>query len=134
GRLASVPLVRGTKVTGEQERLQGQLRSLRDESTSTEEEIWEYVELARDPDRPYTLDYVERILDDWVELHGDRGRADDGAIVAGLGSLDGRTVALVGHQKGRDVKERLDRPFGRANPRRYLKAMRAVPISPPLPL
>src|SRR5262249_27855745 len=84
GRLSSLPLLRGTKVTGEQERLQGQLRSLRDESTSTEDEIWEYVELARHPDRPYTLDYVERMLDDWVELHGDRGRADDGAIVAGI--------------------------------------------------
>ena len=65
-------------------------------------------------ERPYTLDYVERILDDWVELHGDRGRADDGAIVAGIGKLDGRTVALIGHQKGRDVKERHRRQYGMA--------------------
>jgi acetyl-CoA carboxylase carboxyl transferase alpha subunit len=72
---------------------------------------------------------VGRILDDWVELHGDRGRADDGALVTGLGSLDGRTVALVGHQKGRDVKERLDRQFGMAYPEGYLKAMRVMEIA-----
>ncbi len=68
-------------------------------------------------------------LDDWVELHGDRGRADDGALVTGLGSLDGRTIALVGHQKGRDVKERLDRQFGMAYPEGYLKAMRVMEIA-----
>jgi acetyl-CoA carboxylase carboxyl transferase subunit alpha len=129
GRLSSLPLLRGTKVTGEQERLQGQLRSLRDESTSTEEEIWEFVELARHPDRPYTLDYVERILDDWVELHGDRGRADDGAIVAGIGRLAGRTIALVGHQKGREVKERVDRQFGMPHPEGYAKAMRIMDLA-----
>ena len=101
----SLPLLRGTRVSGEEERLREQLDSI-SRADATEDEIWAFVELARHPDRPYTLDYVERILDDWVELHGDRGRADDGAIVAGLGKLDGRTVALVGHQKGRDVKER----------------------------
>jgi acetyl-CoA carboxylase carboxyl transferase subunit alpha len=129
GRLSSLPLLRGTKVTGEKERLQGQLRSLRGESTSTEEEIWEYVELARHPDRPYTLDYVERILDDWVELHGDRGRADDGAIVAGIGRLGERTIALVGHQKGREVKERIDRQFGMPHPEGYAKAMRIMDLA-----
>src|SRR6185503_9828052 len=81
------------------------------------------------PDRPYTLDYVARILDDWTELHGDRGRADDGALVTGIGSLDGRTVVLVGHQKGRDVKERLDRQFGMAYPEGYIKAMRVMDIA-----
>jgi acetyl-CoA carboxylase carboxyl transferase subunit alpha len=129
GRLSSLPLLRGTKVTGEKERLEGQLRSLRDESTSTEEEIWGYVELARHPDRPYTLDYVERMLDDWVELHGDRGRADDGAIVAGVGRLAGRTIALVGHQKGREVKERVDRQFGMPHPEGYAKAMRIMDLA-----
>ena len=59
-------------------------------------------------ERPYTLDYVERLFEDWFELHGDRGRADDGAMVAGLGKLDGRTVALIGQQKGRDIQERVD--------------------------
>ena len=94
-KLSSLPLLRGTKVSGDQGRLQKQLRSLRDEPTSTDDEIWEYVQLARHPDRPYTLDYVERMLDDWVELHGDRGRADDGAIVAGIGRLGTRTIVTA---------------------------------------
>jgi acetyl-CoA carboxylase carboxyl transferase subunit alpha len=128
-KLSSLPLLRGTKVTAEKQRLRRQLRALRAESTPTEDEIWEVVELARHPDRPYTLDYVARILDDWVELHGDRGRADDGAIVAGVGRLDGRTVALVGHQKGREVKERVDRQFGMPHPEGYAKAMRVMDLA-----
>jgi acetyl-CoA carboxylase carboxyl transferase subunit alpha len=128
-RLSGLPLLRGTKVTGEAERLRKQLGALREESTASEDEIWEHVELARHPDRPYTLDYVEWMLDDWVELHGDRGRADDGAIVAGLGSLDGRTIALVGHQKGREVKERVDRQFGMPHPEGYAKAMRVMDLA-----
>src|SRR5216683_1983582 len=87
------------------------------------------VELARHPDRPYTLDYVERILDDWFELHGDRGRADDGAMVSGLGKLDGRTVALVGQQKGRDIQERAKRQFGMPNPEGYRKAIRVMELA-----
>ena len=128
-KLSSLPLLRGTKVTAERQRLRRQLRELRAEPTSTEEEIWEVVELARHADRPYTLDYVERIVDDWVELHGDRGRADDGAIVAGIGSIDGRTVALVGQQKGREVKERVDRQFGMPHPEGYAKAMRIMDLA-----
>jgi acetyl-CoA carboxylase carboxyl transferase subunit alpha len=128
-KLSSLPLLRGTKVSGEERRLQKQLRSLRDEPTSTEEEIWEYVQLARHPDRPYTLDYVERMMDDWVELHGDRGRADDGAIVAGIGRLDTRTIAVIGHQKGREVKERVDRQFGMPHPEGYAKAMRVMDLA-----
>ena len=128
-RLSGLPLLRGTRVSGEAERLREQLGSLQDQASATEDEIWEYVELARHADRPYTLDYVERILDDWVELHGDRGRADDGAIVAGLGKLDGRTVALVGQQKGREVKERVDRQFGMPHPEGYAKAMRVMDLA-----
>jgi len=128
-KLSSLPLLRGTRVSGDQRRLQKQLRSLRDEPTSTEEEIWEFVQLARHPDRPYTLDYVERMLDDWVELHGDRGRADDGAIVAGIGRLGSRTIVLVGHQKGREVKERVDRQFGMPHPEGYAKAMRVMDLA-----
>ncbi len=107
--------------------LQRQLDRIKEEPT--DEEIWRSVELARHPDRPYTMDYVGRILEDWVELHGDRGRADDGALVTGLGSLDGRTVVLIGHQKGRDVKERLDRQFGMAYPEGYQKAMRVMEVA-----
>jgi acetyl-CoA carboxylase carboxyl transferase subunit alpha len=69
------------------------------------------------------------MLDDWVELHGDRGRADDGAMVAGLGSLDGRTVVLVGMQKGRDIQERTKRQFGMPYPEGYRKAMRAMELA-----
>jgi acetyl-CoA carboxylase carboxyl transferase subunit alpha len=125
--LSRLPLLRGARVDGEAERLERQLERLKAETS--DEAIWRSVELARHPDRPYTLDYVRRMLDDWVELHGDRGRADDGALVTGLGSLEGRTVALIGQQKGRDVKERLDRQFGMPYPEGYHKATRIMEIA-----
>ena len=123
-KLGGVSLLRGTKVSGEVERLQRQLERLRAETT--DEDIWRSVELARHEDRPYTPDYVERILEDWFELHGDRARADDAAVVAGLGRFDGRTIALIGHQKGRDLKDRVKRNFGSAHPEGYRKAMRVM--------
>jgi acetyl-CoA carboxylase carboxyl transferase subunit alpha len=126
-RLRQLSLLGGAKLSGELERLQRQLEKL--ESEPTDEEIWRSVELARHAERPYTLDYVKRILKDWVELHGDRGRADDGAMVAGLGSLDGRTVVLVGQQKGRDIQERTKRQFGMPYPEGYRKAMRAMELA-----
>ena len=125
--LSRLPLLRGARVDGEAERLERQLERLK--ADTSDEAIWRSVELARHPERPYTLDYVARIVDDWVELHGDRGRADDGALVTGLGRLGGRTIALVGHQKGRDVKERIDRQFGMAYPEGYHKAMRIMEIA-----
>jgi acetyl-CoA carboxylase carboxyl transferase subunit alpha len=127
-RLRSAPLLGGAKLSGELERLQRQLEQL-EAAPVGEEDIWHRVELARHPDRPYTLDYVQRIVDDWVELHGDRGRADDGAMVAGLGSFDGRTVVLVGQQKGRDIQERTKRQFGMPYPEGYRKAMRAMRLA-----
>jgi acetyl-CoA carboxylase carboxyl transferase subunit alpha len=126
-KLAAMKLLRGTKLSGELERLQNQLDQLRSEPDA--DEIWRSVELARHQDRPYTLDYVERILDDFFELHGDRGRADDLALVAGVGKLAGRTVVLVGHQKGRDLKERTKRNFGMAYPEGYRKATRAMALA-----
>ena len=126
-KLGGMKLLRGTKLTGELERLQDQLDRLQEEPSA--EEIWKSVELARHADRPYTLDYVERILDDFFELHGDRSRVDDRAIVTGLGKLDGRTVVLVGQQKGRDLKERTDRNFGMPYPEGYAKAMRAMALA-----
>jgi len=126
-KLASMKLLRGTKLTGELERLQDQLDRLQEEPSA--EEIWETVKLARDEDRPYTLDYVERIFEDFFELHGDRGRKDDRAVVTGLGRLDGRTIVLVGQQKGRDLKERTDRNFGMPYPEGYAKAMRAMALA-----
>ncbi|HEY6077001.1 MAG TPA: acetyl-CoA carboxylase carboxyltransferase subunit alpha [Gaiella sp.] len=126
-QLSGVKLLRGTKLSAELERLQRQLERLREDTS--DEEIWRSVELARNEKRPYTLDYVERILDDWFELHGDRGRMDDHAIVAGLGKLDGRTIALVGHQKGRDIAQRGYRNFGMAYPEGYRKAMRTMELA-----
>ena len=126
-KLGAMKLLRGTRLSGELERLQDQLDRLHEEPSA--EEIWNSVELARHPDRPYTLDYVELLLEDFFELHGDRGRADDRAIVAGIGKLAGRTVVLVGHQKGRDLKERTSRNFGMAYPEGYRKAMRAMALA-----
>ena len=126
-RLRNVNLLGGARVSAELQKLERQLARIAEEAT--DEEIWHSVELARHEDRPYTLDYVERLLTDWVELHGDRVRADDHAIVAGLGRFDGRTVALVGHQKGRDIKDRIDRNFGSAHPEGYRKAMRVMKLA-----
>jgi acetyl-CoA carboxylase carboxyl transferase subunit alpha len=126
-RLRNLNLLGGTKVSREVQRLQQQLERLEHEPTG--DEIWEKVELARHEDRPYTLDYVTRLLDDWVELHGDRARADDPAVVTGLGTFDSRTVVLIGHQKARDVKERLRRNFGSAHPEGYRKATRAMQLA-----
>jgi acetyl-CoA carboxylase carboxyl transferase subunit alpha len=126
-RLRNVNLLGGARVSGELEKLQRQLERIVEETT--DEDIWRSVELARHQDRPYTLDYVERLLEDWVELHGDRARADDQAIVAGIGRLDGRTVALVGQQKGRDIKDRIHRNFGSAHPEGYRKAMRVMDLA-----
>jgi acetyl-CoA carboxylase carboxyl transferase subunit alpha len=126
-KLAGIKLLRGTKLPAELERLQRQLDRLTEEET--DEEVWERVLLARDEDRPYTLDYVDRIFGEFFELHGDRGRDDDAAVVAGLGTLDGRTVALVGQQKGRDLKERVARNFGMAYPEGYRKAMRVMELA-----
>src|SRR5215217_5786231 len=126
-KLKSTSLLRGARVSGEVEKIEQQLdRITRDE---TDEEIWRSVELARHDERPFTLDYVGRLLDDFFELHGDRFRADDAAIVAGLGRLDGRTVAIVGQQKGRDIKERSRRNFGMAYPEGYRKAMRTMQLA-----
>src|SRR5256714_9919789 len=126
-RLRSLPLLRGARLSGELERLQRQLDRIAAEPTDAE--IWRSVDLARQPERPYTLDYVARLLDDWFELHGDRGRADDGAMVTGLGKLDGRTIALIGQQKGRDIQERTKRQFGMPYPEGYRKAMRVMDLA-----
>ncbi len=126
-KLGGMKLLRGTKLSGELDRLQEQLDRLREEPSA--EDIWRSVELARHQDRPYTLDYVQRMVDDFFELHGDRGRADDHALVTGIGKLDGRTIVLVGHQKGRDLKERTTRNFGMAYPEGYRKAMRAMSLA-----
>ncbi len=90
---------------------------------------WDKVLLARHVKRPYTLDYVGAIFEDWTELHGDRLFGDDGAIVAGLAKLDGLPVAVIGHQKGRDLKQRQHRNFGSARPEGFRKAGRIMALA-----
>jgi acetyl-CoA carboxylase carboxyl transferase subunit alpha len=126
-KLADLPLLRGAGVASEMARLRRQLERI--EAEPTADEVWRAVELARHRDRPYTLDYVERLFDDFVEIHGDRTNVDDLAIVAGLGRLQGRTVALIGHQKGRDIHENVRRRFGMASPEGYRKAIRAMELA-----
>lgn len=87
------------------------------------------VQLARHPNRPYTLDYVERLFSDWVELKGDRRFAEDAAIVAGLARYRGRSVVVIGHQKGRSTKDNLKRNFGMPHPEGYRKAVRMVELA-----
>lgn len=88
------------------------------------DEAWRRVELARHPDRPTTLEYAQRMFDDFLELHGDRGYGDDPAMVGGIGLLGGRAVTFVGHQKGRTMKDNLRRNFGMPHPEGYRKAQR----------
>src|SRR6266700_6173036 len=127
GRLRNLPLLGGARLSGELDRLQRQIDKIGEEAT--DEDIWRKVELARHDERPYTLDYVERLLEDWFELHGDRALGDDGAMIAGLGKFDGRTIVLVGQQKGRDIHERASRRFGMPNPEGYRKAWQAMELA-----
>ena len=86
-------------------------------------------QLARHADRPHCLEYIRGLFTDWVEIHGDRGFADDPAIVVGFAKLDGETVGVVGHQKGRDTRERLYRNFGQPRPEGYRKALRMMRLA-----
>jgi len=90
---------------------------------------WQKTLVARHPSRPYTLDYIQSLVTDFVELHGDRKFADDPAIVAGLGHFRGRPVAVVGHQKGRDTKEKIRRNFGMPRPEGFRKALRVMRLA-----
>ncbi len=90
---------------------------------------WQRAQIARHPQRPYTLDFIGLLFTDFVELHGDRGYGDDKAIVAGLAKFHGRPVAVIGHQKGRDTKQRLARNFGQPKPEGYRKALRVMKLA-----
>ena len=133
--------------------LEGKIQELRDFATSSSIEVgeeverlekkadklrreiysnltrWQRVQLARHPRRPYTLDYIAEICDEFQELHGDRGFADDRSIVAGLARIDGRPLVIVGHQKGRNTKENLRRNFGMPHPEGYRKALRLFQLA-----
>ncbi len=115
----------GFDVSTELRELRTKLDTLK-ESTYQNLTPMEQVQVARHQDRPYTLDYVERIFTNWVELHGDRNYRDDEAIVGGWASLDGTSIMVIGHQKGRDMKENLRRNFGMAHPEGYRKALRLM--------
>ncbi len=90
---------------------------------------WQRVQLSRHPDRPYALDYIEKICDEFIELHGDRTVRDDPAMVGGLGNIDGQTFMIIGQQKGRNTKQRQHRNFGMANPEGYRKALRLMKLA-----
>ena len=90
---------------------------------------WQVSQVARHPQRPYTLDYIEHIFTDFEELHGDRAFSDDPAIVGGIASFEGRSVMVIGHQKGRDVKDRQYRNFGMPRPEGYRKALRLYKLA-----
>lgn len=90
---------------------------------------WQRVQLARHPDRPYTLDYIHKMTENFVELHGDRYYNDDKAVVGGFATLEGQSVMIIGHQKGRDTKNRKYRNFGMANPEGYRKARRLMKLA-----
>ena len=90
---------------------------------------WQRVQLARHPDRPYTLDYIYKITERFMELHGDRSFGDDKAIVGGLGTINGHSVMIIGQQKGRDTKSRQYRNFGMPNPEGYRKALRLMKLA-----
>jgi len=109
----------GIESSGELEQLAARVLA-----NSKTEHVWKRVELARHPDRPYSMDYIERIFDGFTELHGDRCFADDTAIIGGLAFLDGKPVTVIAHQKGRSLKENVRRNHGMANPEGYRKALR----------
>ena len=110
------------------QRLHERLNALRRE-ISAHLGAWEKTELARHPQRPYTLDYIERIFTDWSEIHGDRGFADDPALVCGMARFHGDEVLVIGHQKARDTKQKVYRNFGMTNPEGYRKALRAMKMA-----
>ncbi len=117
----------GKKVdlSSEVKRLEEKLEQLKKE-TYNKLNAWQKVQLARHPQRPYTLDYINMIMTDFIEIHGDRLFSDDKALICGFAKLDGQKVIVMGHQKGRDTKENLKRNFGCAHPEGYRKALRAM--------
>jgi acetyl-CoA carboxylase carboxyl transferase subunit alpha len=121
-------------IAGENQDARKQLQALQSQIEALRRQIthagpWQKTELARHPQRPYTLDYVERIFTDWSEIHGDRGFSDDTALVCGMARFHGEDVVVIGTQKGRDAKQRVYRNFGMPNPEGYRKALRVMRIA-----
>lgn len=126
--LSELPLADNEVLTTEIEKLRNRVEELRT-SIFSNLTRWQRVQLARHPDRPYTLDYIFKITENFIELHGDRYYSDDKALVGGLATLNGMSVMIMGHQKGRDTKSRKYRNFGMANPEGYRKALRLMKLA-----
>jgi len=115
--------------------LTASVKELEDKITKTKNELyanltgWQRVQISRHPERPYTLDYIEHVFTDFVELHGDRNVKDDKAMVGGIARLGDQSVVVIGHQKGRNTKQRQFRNFGMANPEGYRKALRLMKLA-----
>ncbi|HSH44351.1 MAG TPA: carboxyl transferase domain-containing protein, partial [Longimicrobiales bacterium] len=124
-RLQDLAHNRGLDASGELSTLESKLEDLKKNAYRSLTPI-ERVQLARHQQRPFTLDYLDRTFDDFIEVHGDRAYRDDQSIVGGWARLDGRTVMVVGHQRGRDMKENLYRNFGMPHPEGYRKALRLM--------
>lgn len=118
----------GVNLSASIEQLEAQAAKLQ-ERIFTRLTPWQRTQLSRHPKRPYTLDYVEKLCTEWLELHGDRAGHDDHALITGTARLNGRPVAIMGHQKGRNTKENIDRNFGMARPEGYRKALRIMHLA-----
>ncbi len=126
----TIELARGKKID-----LSGDIKSLEEKIQALKKETfqnltrWQRVQLSRHSDRPYSLDYIYEITNNFIEIHGDRTVKDDKAMIGGLGDIDGRTVMFIGQQKGRNTKQRQERNFGMANPEGYRKALRLMKMA-----
>lgn len=118
----------GVDITEAAHKLENRIEKLKHETFSNLTR-WQRVQLSRHANRPYTLDYITELCNDFIELHGDRTVSDDRAMVGGLGQIDGQTFMFVGQQKGRNTKQRQDRNFGMANPEGYRKALRLMKLA-----
>jgi acetyl-CoA carboxylase carboxyl transferase subunit alpha len=119
---------RKVDLSSEVKRLEDKLEHLK-KDTYTNLTAWQRVQIARHPQRPYTLDYINMMMQEFIELHGDRSFADDKALIAGFAKLDSQKIIVMGHQKGRDTKENLERNFGCAHPEGYRKALRMMQMA-----
>src|SRR5438874_6881390 len=128
-------ITRLQELAGQDENTRREIQQLHDRVAALRQEMsshldaWQKTELARHPQRPYALDYIERLFTDWSEIHGDRAFGDDPALICGMARYHGEEVMVVGHQKARDTKQKVYRNFGMPNPEGYRKALRAMKIA-----
>ncbi len=132
--ISKIDFLREQVKKGEKERIHELValrRKFKELARKKQEEMsaWEKVQLARHPKRPHTIDYIQNIFTDFIELHGDRRFGDDKAIIAGFAFFEGKPVAVIGHEKGRDTKEKIERNFGMPHPEGYRKAMRVMKLA-----